>query len=140
LPIENSVDGKLFGFYSLIDRFELKICSVCDIEGEGDSRIRYALAGKNCREPSKNFLKTAGFILEFFVLDSGNGLLDGLFEAAGECNADLLSIDVRPVPYDSQLKKFFLGFRIGGKDAMLFCTLLALYYDSYSPIGLYLNT
>lgn len=140
LPIENSVDGKLFGFYSLIDRFELKIASVCDIEGEGDLRIKYALVGRNSREPANQLFEKSKFVFEFFVLDSGNGLLDGLFEAAGECNADLLSIDVRPVPYDSQLKKFFLGFRIGGKDAMLFCTLLALYYDSYSPIGLYLNT
>ena len=140
LPIENSVDGKLFGFYSLIDRFELKIASVCDIEGEGDSRIKYALVGRNSREPANQLFEKSKFVFEFFVLDSGNGLLDGLFESAGECNADLLSIDIRPVPYDSQLKKFFLGFRLGGKDAMLFCTLLALYYDSYSPIGLYLNT
>ena len=140
LPIENSVDGKLFGFYSLIDRFELKIASVCDIEGEGDSHIKYALVGRNSREPANQLFEKSKFVFEFFVLDSGNGLLDGLFEAAGECNADLLSIDVRPVPYDSQLKKFFLGFRLGGKDAMLFCTLLALYYDSYSPIGLYLST
>ena len=34
LPIENSADGRLNGFYRMIDRFDLKICAVCDIEDE----------------------------------------------------------------------------------------------------------
>lgn len=137
LPIENSLDGKLFGFYALLDRFELKICAVCDIESDGDSHIRYALVGRSCRELSYHAGKDKSFILEFFVLDSGGGFLDGLLSAAKVCNAELLSIDARPVPYDTQSKKFILSFRVNSNDGILFRTFLALNYDSYSPIGLY---
>ena len=137
LPIENSLDGKLFGFYSLLDRFELKICAVCDIEGDGDSHIRYALIGRSCREPAERIAKSTPFVLEFFVLDSGGDFLDGLLPVARECNAELLSIDARPVPYDTQSKKFILSFRVSGSDSLPFRIFLSLYYDSYSPIGLY---
>lgn len=137
LPIENSHDGKLFGFYSLLDRFELKICAACDIEGDGDSHIRYALIGRSCREPDERIAKITPFVLEFFVLDSNGDFLDGLLPATKACNAQLLSIDARPVPYDPQSKKFILSFRVSGSDSLLLRTLLALYYDSYSPIGLY---
>lgn len=137
LPIENSLDGKLFGFYSLLDRFELKICAVCDIEGDGDSHIRYALIGRSCREPIERVAKSTPFVLEFFVLDSNGDFLDGLLSAARACKAQLLSIDARPVPYDTQSQKFILSFRVSGSDSLLLRTFLTLYYDSYSPIGLY---
>jgi hypothetical protein len=137
LPIENSLDGKLFGFYSLLDRFELKICAVCDIDGDGDSHIRYALIGRGCREPIERIAKSTPFILEFFVLDSDGDFLDGLLPAAKACNAQLISIDTRPVPYDTQSKKFILSFRVSRNDSLLLRTFLTLYYDSYSPIGLY---
>ena len=137
LPIENSLDGKLFSFYSLLDRFELKIYAACDIEGEGDSRVSYALVGRSSRKASGSAEKRSRPILEFFVLDSAQGILDTISEAAKECNAELLSIDTRPVPYDAQSKKFILSFKVSYKDAMLFCAFLALYCDSYSPIGLY---
>lgn len=44
LPIENSTDGRLVGFYRLIDKHELKICAVCDIEDDaGETFTRFAL-------------------------------------------------------------------------------------------------
>jgi len=44
LPIENSSDGRLAGFYRLIDKYELKICAVCDIEDDaGEAFTRFAL-------------------------------------------------------------------------------------------------
>ena len=137
LPIENSVDGKLFNFYSFLDRFELKICAVCDIESDGDSNVRYALVGRSSLEPSGRFIKSTRYILEFFILGFGGETLDGIFEAARECGVELLSIDARPVPYDAQSKKFIMSFSVSSGDAMLFCSFLSLYYDSYSPIGLY---
>lgn len=44
LPIENTTDGRLSSFYKMLDRHELKICAVCDVEDpESDSRTRLAL-------------------------------------------------------------------------------------------------
>lgn len=137
LPIENSSEGKLVSFYGLLDRFELKICSACDLDTNGDSQIRYALVCRGCREPSERALKSTRYILDFFVLDSQGGTLNSLLEAAGLCGAQLLSIDARPVPYDEQSKKFILSFRISGAQGLLFRAFLALHYDGYSPVGLY---
>lgn len=50
LPIENSTDGRLVGFYKMLDRYELKICMVCDIEDEkGENFTSLALVSKCIR-------------------------------------------------------------------------------------------
>ena len=47
LPIENSADGRLIGFYKMLDKYELKICAVCDIEDElGETFTRFALVAR----------------------------------------------------------------------------------------------
>lgn len=137
LPIENSIEGKLFSFYSLLDRFELKICAACYIDTDSDSHIRYALISRGCREPSERALRSTHFILDFSLLETENISLKALLEVAELCGAELLSIDTRPVPYDTQSKKFILSFRIFGNQGLLFRILLSLNYDSYSPIGFY---
>ena len=137
MPMENSLEGKLFGFYALIDRFELKISNTCEVQSEGESRIRYALVSRGCREPSNSIPPDTSYILEFFVLDSDAGFLGDLIPAADACGAELVSIDSRPVPYDTQSKKFIMSFRIRVGEALLFRAFLGLNYDSYSPIGLY---
>ena len=37
VPIENTTDGKLLSFYSIIERFDMKISLVCDVEAEDGS-------------------------------------------------------------------------------------------------------
>ena len=47
LPIENSTNGRLSGFYSMLDRYDLKICAVCDVEDEvNESVTRFALVSR----------------------------------------------------------------------------------------------
>ena len=53
LPIENMSTGKMLSFYSIIDKYELKICSAYDICDDEGNTVRYALLGKGCFEPSK---------------------------------------------------------------------------------------
>ena len=48
LPIENSTDGKLIGFFSLIEKYELKISTVCTVHYADNSRnTKFALLRKN---------------------------------------------------------------------------------------------
>lgn len=48
LPIENTTDGKLSAFYRMLDRYELKVCAVCDIEDpETDITTRMALVTRS---------------------------------------------------------------------------------------------
>ena len=51
LPIENSTDGRLVGFYRMLDKYDLKICAVCNIEDDtGEHFTRFALISRTlCR-------------------------------------------------------------------------------------------
>ncbi len=46
LPIENTGEGILTGMYSLIERYELFICGVCEVDGGGTS-TKFALLCRN---------------------------------------------------------------------------------------------
>lgn len=50
LPIEHAHDGKLLGFYRLIDRYELKIVCTCDIAQQDGTESRFALLKKGIRQ------------------------------------------------------------------------------------------
>jgi hypothetical protein len=140
LPIRNSVDGKLFGFYSMLDRYELKICAVCDIDSQDDANsVRYALVGKSCIEPLDSKTKDAKYIFEFSLLAENGMFIEDLLRIARASRATTVSIDSRPVEYDIQLYKFIFCFRVNGADSLLLRTMLNFYYDTYSPIGIYLD-
>lgn len=48
VPIMNSNDGRLMSFYRLLDKYDLKISSTCDVENlNGDNITTFALVGKD---------------------------------------------------------------------------------------------
>ena len=64
IPITSSSDGRLMSFYSLLDRYELKICAVTDIDDDETSKtIRYACVSRACHDPfeKKNAKKLQNF-------------------------------------------------------------------------------
>ena len=137
LPITSSEDGRLMSFYSLLDRYELKICAVTDIEDDDSSKtIRYACVGKTCHESTKKNSKDE-VIFEFFTVDSTSDFLSLLILAAKEANAEIVNIDSFPVEYSQHLQKFFFSFRIPYQNALFFRLLVAMNQSNYTPIGLY---
>ncbi len=136
LPIENTRDGKLFGFYSMLDRFELKICGVHTLDSDDDiNSIKYALVAKSCKELGRRRLRTVEYIFEFSVVNPNGDFIESLLQVAKECGATLLSIDSRPIEYDPQLRKYIFCFLTDGNP--VFRMYPALNYHGYSPIGLY---
>ncbi len=136
LPIENMTEGKMLGFYSMIDKFELKIRDVCDIEDEQSMTIRYALLAKGAHEPSDR-TRNSKYVFEFSVLSEDGSFMEKLLSAADACKAVLISFDFSPVEYDSRLRRYLLAFRISGHDSLLFRTFLATNYRNYTPVGFY---
>lgn len=138
LPVRNSLDGRLWGFYSMLDRYGLKICSICNVESiDGISSTDYALIGKFCHEPTKRVQNSSEFIFEFSVLSENGEFISELFHTARLCGATPLFIDSRPVEYDVQLCRYIFSFSTGANDSLMLRLLLTSHYDSYSPIGLY---
>ena len=135
LPISNSTDGHMKSFYSMLDRYELKISASTDIEDDIGT-VKYARIAKACK-PIDLKDKTAKYIFEFSVISSDGEFLAPLFTVADLAQATPLSIDSIPVEYASHLKRFFFTFSLTPQNATPFRLYVALKFQNYTPIGIY---
>ena len=141
LPIMNSTDGRLMSFYNLLDRYELKICEITDIDSESSySVLRYARVGRACKEVRERAQKNQRYIFEFLITAEDTCLFASLFEAANHIGATLTSIDSLPVEYASNVQKFFFSFSLPSENALAFRLFVALNHPSYTPLGIYKET
>ena len=137
LPIENSTGGKLFSFYSLIDKYDLKIFAVCDLDtGVSDQRTRYALISK------KNliYLKSKkNIFVEFSMIEDKNYSLKNILEAAELCGLELYRLDTVSSPYDDLAFKFYHIFKSKNQEVLLFLMYLNYKYPRHETIGYYIE-
>ena len=138
LPIMNSNDGRLMSFYSLLDRYELKICEIVDIDNDSTpSTLRYARVGRSSNEPKRRTPKAQNYIFEFSIISEDTNFFAPLFEASNQLDAKLTCIDSLPIEYASNVQKFFLSFCIPSQNTLAFRLFVSLNHQSYTPIGLY---
>ncbi|MBE6592778.1 MAG: hypothetical protein E7642_02155 [Ruminococcaceae bacterium] len=138
LPIEDLRGGKLFGFYRLLDRFDLKITNVCSIDSEDDiSNIKYALISKKCQDPWELDLPKKNYVFEFSTLSTNADFIEDLMSFARSCDALPITIDSKPIQYDPQLKRYIFSFLLRSSYEFLMYPPLVL--TGYSPIGFYPN-
>ena len=140
LPLEDSVDGKMFGFYSMLDRYGLKITYVCNVEREDNSKIiKYALAGKHFQtehleKGKRDYLRT----FEFTMTQSPSTNLLDLYRAVKISNATENRVSSVCLPYGDNLARFYHSVTISRKTNFLpFLLFLSLEYPEYTPIGIY---
>ncbi len=139
LPIENTSDGKMFGFYSLMDSYELKIAAVCKIEAENPAKtIIYALVGRSTVSEVYTRTKTPQKIFEF-SLSAYSGLENyDIFDAARLSSAKLRSISSIPLAYDTSITRVYYSFALENRaDMCAFLLYLSLEFPSHTPIGLF---
>ena len=139
LPIENSVDGKMFSFYSLLDQYDLKIHSVCYIQPDNDAKtIRYALAGKpNLRHCIGHEPSTYPQIFEFSLsADTRVGGMD-ITSAAALCSANIHRVSTLPLSYNDTIRFYYSLSMSAPEELKTFIIYLCLEYPQYTPIGLY---
>lgn len=138
LPIANSLDGRLMSFYSLLDRYELKICEIASVEDEDSSQsVFYARIGRSCKELNEKQATNQTLIFEFSVLASNAEFISPLLLAAHCSDAKIISINSTPVEYDSSLQRFFFSFYLKASKALPFRLYVSLLSQSYTPIGFY---
>ncbi len=135
LPIENSTSGRLFSFYAIMDRYELKICAITEIESDdGSENVRYALVG---RSAPRAFGKSAVCALECSLTREDGSHLADLLQTASELGATARKIDFLPLEYDYSFYRVFCTFQLSVTDAAAFGLYLLLSYPNYNPIGFY---
>ncbi len=135
LPVENSQSGRLFGFYSMLDRYELKICALCRLDGGNPSEsIKYALVG---RAVPDRIPKNLDWCFECSVVADSGAVIGDISGICGIFEGRLLKVDSLPVEYDENLQKYYFTFGIPEKCISGFELYLSREYARYSPIGLY---
>ena len=135
LPLENA-SGKLLSFYSMVDRYELKIRMIYEVGNEDSQSVKYALLSRSCKWiPEK--AKKQNYTFEFFILSESTDFLKDILEASAACSATLNGIDFTPVEYDSGLRRYLLSFDISGYNMLPFHAYLSLNHKTYVPLGFF---
>ncbi|MBO5939152.1 MAG: hypothetical protein J6Q82_06605 [Clostridia bacterium] len=135
LPIENTESGRLFGFYSMLDRYELKICATCTVEhDDSPDTVRYALVGK--RLPHR-IPKNTEWNLEYCVSAESAEFPYDIFRVAPIFEATPIKIDSLPILYDDGAHRIYFTFRLPRAMAYAFDLYLSSEHPRYTAIGLY---
>lgn len=137
LPIETSSDGKLLAFYSMIDRYGLKIVSICSVDHTDSQKVtRFALVGKSIKLPNINQSKC---YMELRIVQSSRtpSALYDILCAAYACNMSASRVDSLPLPYGESLFSHYVVFNIDKSDIDAFLTYLALEFPQCYALGFY---
>ena len=139
LPIENTVDGKLFSFYALIDKYDLKIPLVFNVTGSDDNTVtRFAL----CRRSLLNHIspttqKPDYTFLEIRILPGNTLSLNDIMTAAAALGLVLRRVDSLPLSYTDSDFTYSLIFCTDKADLVCFLAFLSIWAPYYIPIGYY---
>ncbi len=143
LPIENSINGKLMTFYSMIDKYELKICSVCTvINNDGQSFTKYALLCKSeytagIFSASASYLNKRSLEVRVSQTTQDEFPLYDVLKAAEACSLNLQRIDSLPLSYNDGLLGYYIIFSMSNSDIKSFLIYLMLEHPQSYIIGVY---
>jgi prephenate dehydratase len=141
LPIETSIDGKLFTFYSIIDKYELKITSLCTVAHSDDQRhTTFALLRKSLF--STNILSSVSSKIRFEIRIPQSPLgvspLQSIIQAATACDLQLCSMNSMPLTYRDNLMSHHAVFSSNGTTELsTFLTYIALEFPQCYAVGAY---
>lgn len=134
MPIESTSDGKLMSFYSLIDRFELKIVMTCDIESSDGAQItRYALLRRRVICPENG----SPYCFEFSFTSSEGCPVNDILSAAALCDLHIYRIDSMPLRYNESVFVFYPILRGLAENIVVFALFLTLNLSQYNAVGVY---
>ena len=134
IPIENAENGKLVRFYSLINKYDLKIASVLSISSS-DSETDFALIRKNIDYPKLKLGQP--HVFEMFVMLSETESFSEILAAADFCNMSLYRIDSFPISHQGGKYTLCPVFKTESADIDSFLLYMALDFPRYTPIGRY---
>lgn len=138
LPIEHAQDGKLLGFYRLIDRYELKIVCTCDIAQPGGTESRFALLKKGLKHTPPPADGVLGWFFEFSITRSAGKPVGSILDAAQWLGLELRRVDSLPLAYAEDSFAYHAVLALPDAASLTsFLLYLALELPQYNPIGIY---
>ena len=134
IPLENTANGKLMNFYSIIDRFDLKIAMTCDVENQsGDQTTRYALLRRTVSIPQSS----DNCCFEFSFIAADNFGIKNILDLAELVGLDLHRIDSMPLRYNESAFIYYPMLYGSKQNILLFLFFLKLNLIQYNMIGIY---
>ena len=134
IPLENTSNGKLINFYSIIDRLDMKIAITCDVEAKsGDQITRYALVRRNVSVPNNpdcNYLEFSFTVSEHFGIKN-------MLDISYLIGLELYRIDSIPQQYNESSFVYYPVLQGSTENILLFLFFLELNLIPYNLIGLY---
>lgn len=134
LPIENSDGGKLYSFYGLIDKYELKIHSALRCGAGETQNTMYALISKSL---SPAVIEAPFLRFEFTVICGDDEYVDDIVSALRYLCCDTHSLATEPVEYDHQKQKYFFSVDVSNENLIPLIIYIENEYPRYTPMGLY---
>ena len=143
LPLLHERDGKLFRFYALLEKYDLRIVCACDVptvERDGVTVTRYALIRKTIPTFPRGAMPSRAELL-LPTGENGGHMLCDLLQAARACSLAPERIDTRATEgYDepSELSyQITLTVPPDGKSLRTFLAYLLLEMPRVTILGLY---
>ena len=136
IPLENTTDGRLAAFYKMLDRNELKICAVCDVEDpETDVVTRLALIAKNLYAFDGDFRRCVEF--SFVVSDAQRRMeLLGVAEKVGGI---LTRLSMLPLSYRENASLDTVRISFSESNVLPFLVYLRLFCEDINILGFYIH-
>lgn len=134
IPVENSTDGRLHGFYRLIEKYSLSIVlSATVLSDDGEVSTKFALVYK-----SFDIIGNVGSrTLEFRITLADQGQMGNIILAANFFGADVLKIYSLPISSVGRENSFGITLAADGADIAGLLCYLFLEYPQFFAIGLY---
>jgi hypothetical protein len=135
LPIENDNDGKLYSFYQMLDRYDLKIRHTVRIStDDGAESITFALASRN----AGTVLHTDSTVrFEFSVVRESADFVCDVLSALAAIGGRIYSVATFPVGYDSNSCRCYFAVDLKADAVVPMALYLSLEYHGYNALGWY---
>lgn len=136
LPVENSADGMLSGFRTLIGKYELSYALSCDVSTQdGEAFTRFALLRRGI---SSTLPARGEHVFEFSAtFDDGGAALCDVLDAAESYGLKLRQLNLLPASYSGRSGMYDLAFNFGDKGLAEFIVFLALEVPQFEALGIY---
>ena len=136
LPIENSTDGRLVGFYRMLDKYDLKVCAVCNIENDtGEHFTRFALISRTiCR-----FNGTQSRWIELSSTSPNATQILELITVAEHLGMSVKRLSSVPLYYRGNACVDTITIALSDKTAFPFFVYLYLFCKDINILGLFIQ-
>ena len=135
LPVYNGLEGKIYSFYNMLDRYELKIAHiVTEEDADSQNTVTFALVGREVMLSDEGAGK---YRFEFSLIGENATVVSNVNEAVRELNGVVTDVGTMPVAYDRPGRRFYLSADIPSEEIIPLTVYLSIEDPGFDILGVY---